>query len=430
MDSFYTEWGFSGDPFETTELLPDQMGEDLLVCRSVELDRLSKALNKSTKWICLDGGIGQGKTSLANVAIFKQMKNYLTTGAGRFLIPCRNSIQITRESDPSEVRKDILRSIARTLIAKDSSGNSEILKYCQLDDKAGISKLFSQPFFSNNGITLGPVGASSGSAPNSTDFYAETLYETIESWLEELDSANGAVVCIIDNLELVGTASTQVAAKLEELRDTLLTKRGIIWILCGANGSVQGMASTRINAHLKKPAIKIGPVSNIKEVVSTRINYFGKGAYFPLSNADLSVLDKLMSHILRECIGYIGNYCDWVYSNDHHPITEDEKKECFKLWLDEMNREVIESYPDLKNIKAWSILKKAFHMECFTLSQHNDFWYSASTNFSTDANMLVGYGLLTRSKSDIEGSNIQFALTPKARLAMYKEVVLSISDDQ
>lgn len=422
MKSFYNEWGFSNNPFDTRQLMPNEMGEKLLACRENELTKLIKSLNITTKWICIDGGIGQGKTSLANVAIFKQMKDYLTSKKGRFLIPCEKPIELDASKSAPEIRKDVLRSIAKTLLAKDKCGNSEILKYCTFEDKSQIKALFEKPFFTGAGITIGPLGVSKELSPNESQFYEDRLYETIESWLDELYEANGAVVCVIDNLELIGLASTEIAARLEQLRDSLLTQNGVLWVLCGANGSVQGMASTRINSYLKKPALIIDPIENIQEVIAARRSYFGPSAYFPLADADLQMLDKLMSHVLRECLGYIGNYCEWVFENDLRPITEQEKQKCFVSWLEEMSLDSKRGLERVAEKKAWTILEKGYGKKKFIALDYAEFDYSQQTNFSTDISHLVENGLLEKSKSVDDGRVIEYSLSPKARIALYKYI--------
>lgn len=420
MLTFFNSWGFSADPFDTRCLEPNSEGEALLVGRDEELKNLALALNMSAKWICIDGGIGQGKTSLANVAIYKQMKKYLSTGEGRFLIPCTSIIQIDKDRSAEQIAKDTMIKVARSILA---SKETDILKYCNLPDRSVVDKLFNKPFFTTGKLGAFGVEIEAGTAnPNSSGFYDYKLIEVIEEWLEELDAANGAVVCIIDNLELVGLSSAAIAEKIEQLRDVLLTKKGLIWILCGANGSVSGMASTRINAYLKKPALVLTQLRCITDIVKRRIDYFGKVAYFPLSDDDLSILDKLMNHVLRECLGYIGNYCEWVFESGKNPLTEDDKKLCFSEWLDFMSEDTRNSIAAVDGTKSWGVLQKGFEKAKFTSKDYLDFEYSQQTNFATDLGKLDELGLVARGKSLEDGRVIEYSLTPKARLAVYKEI--------
>lgn len=419
MQSFFTPWGFSADPFDTRCLEPNEEGEALLVGRDSELLKLTQSLNSTTKWICIDGGIGQGKTSLANVAIYKQMINYLATGQGRFLIPCTSVIQVDKDKSADSIYKDVMLKVARSILG---AKENDILKYCRLSDRAAIDKLFNKPFFSGAGFSLNGFGVESTSIPNESGLYEYRLFEIIDEWLRELDSANGAVVCIIDNLELTDISSAGIAEKIEKLRDSLLTKRGLIWILCGANGSVAGMASTRINAYLKKPALVLGELKCISDIVRRRIEHFGSGAYFPLADDDLMTLDKLMNHVLRECLGYIGNYCEWVSESDRKPHSDDEKKESFSAWLDFMAEDTRSSISAIDKTKAWGILTHGFSRVKFTSSEYAEFGYSQQANFSTDLTRLSELGLVVKSKSSDDGRIPEYCLSPKARLAVYKDI--------
>jgi hypothetical protein len=421
MKSFYDSWGFNENPFDTRSLEPNEEGEALLVGRDSDLAKLIKNLNNTTKWICIDGGRGQGKTSLANVAIFKQMKEFLTKGTGRFLIPCTSIIEIGSGVPTGDVREYVLNRIARTILAKDKSGNSNILKYCTLQNKSDVDKLFNKPFFSGGGLGVGGLAIQKEISPNETGLFNDTLYDLIENWLVELDESNGAVVCIIDNLDEIGSSST-IADKLDPLRDSLLSKKGIIWILCGANGAVSGMASTKINAHLKKPSFSLGPIGNIKEVVERRVLYFGRDAYLPLSGEDLVFLDSLMSHVLRECLGYIGNYCEWVFDEGKRPESEEDKKVCFLEWLDFMSEDAKKGLAQFDEKKAWGILERGFKRDKFTSQDFRDFKYSQQSNFSKDIKQLETAGLLQKNKSENDGRVGEYSLTPKARLALYKEM--------
>lgn len=420
MQSFFTPWGFSSDPFDTRCLEANDEGEKLLVGRDREMAILATSLNSSTKWLCLDGGIGQGKTSLANVAIYKQMKNYLTTGKGRFLIPCISSLQIDKDMSADDIYRDAMVKIGRSIL---DSKERDVLKYCRLTDRSTIDNLFNKPFFSGGGFNISGLGFEKGPAnANGTGYYDYRVFEIIEDWLKELDSANGAVVCIIDNLELVGISSAAIAEKIEQLRDLLLTKKGLIWILCGANGSVSGMASTRINAYLKKPALVLDELRCIADIVSCRIKYFGPNAYFPLAQDDLLLLDKLLNHVLRECLGYIGNYCEWVSETAQRPETEPEKRNCFSSWLDFMSEDTRGSISAIDKTKAWGILTNGFLKTNFTSKEYADFGYSQQTNFATDLGRLQELGLVVKGKSVDDGRILEYSLSPKARLAVYKEI--------
>lgn len=68
--SIYHDWGFSGTPFGTNALSPDENGEILLIGRDNELRKIKRRLETPPNIVTIEGDNGIGKTSLVNIAVF------------------------------------------------------------------------------------------------------------------------------------------------------------------------------------------------------------------------------------------------------------------------------------------------------------------------------------------------------------------------
>lgn len=136
---------------------------------------------------------------------------------------------------------------------------------------------------------------------NETDGFREEGFQTtIDGWLAQCfpSREQGGFICLIDNLELLETS--QVArAQLEALRDALLKRPGLRWVLCGARGIVRSAASSaRLHGVLSDP-IELGPLPDemVSEVVSRRVKAFAQSAdaYVPVDTQDFAHIYRVVN---------------------------------------------------------------------------------------------------------------------------------------
>jgi ABC-type lipoprotein export system ATPase subunit len=68
--------------------------------------------------ICIDGPVGSGKTSLANVASYSCMLDYINTPVNNpIIIPCDKILQLDNKSD-EQIKREVFLNLAQTLISK------------------------------------------------------------------------------------------------------------------------------------------------------------------------------------------------------------------------------------------------------------------------------------------------------------------------
>lgn len=109
MCSFYHRWGFLDNPFAPVPLKGNELGNKVLIGRNSELNSVLFRLTAGGPAVCLDGPVGVGKTSLANVAAFRAEKNFIDKKPNSPLIlPCRVSFQVSKDESPESLRLKVL----------------------------------------------------------------------------------------------------------------------------------------------------------------------------------------------------------------------------------------------------------------------------------------------------------------------------------
>lgn len=336
--SFFQDWGFIDNPFSPMPLGGDICGNQLLVGRDTELKSVLFRLKSGGKAVCLDGPVGVGKTSLANVAAYRAEQEYIHSPSSTPLIlPCRKPFQISKDESPEALRFRILTEVAQTLIEKAALFRNRGV----LNGSHSLDVWLNTPLLKQIEGQIAGFGLGGGCQTNSTVGYVESGFiKQVTQWLESIfpDRATGGVVCVIDNLELLET-SEMARKTIEALRDTLLTICGIRWVLCGAHGIIHSVvASPRLVGYLGEPVpIKRLRLQQAQAVFDARISVFRDhtkaNQYIPLLNDDFHNLYMILGENLRQSLASANAYCLSIAEQGSLPNTEEAKKERFNMWL-------------------------------------------------------------------------------------------------
>lgn len=241
----YRSHGFRSDPFNNRALPPDAAGEMLMVDREQEVNKLIRRIRETDNIPTLEGPNGVGKTSILNIALHRTFSQSKLSIEEPMFIPCRCSFQIGQDRNTEEFLDEIYLQVALTLIEQ-----KDILRappgHVKAPIEKGIKSYISAPIIRSYTATILGYGVGANTAPNTGKGWEKVGFRAaIEGWLRLLfpSSEAGAVVCVIDNLELLHSSK---AAKevIEALRDTAFSIAGIKWILCGSSGVVRGVASS------------------------------------------------------------------------------------------------------------------------------------------------------------------------------------------
>lgn len=421
--SVFNGWNFTDNPFSAMPLMADAEGNRLFIGRDEELRRLAIRLTSSASAICLDGMVGVGKTSLANIAAFRAQQAYLAnTRAAPLIIPCRRSFQVSPTESPDEFRLRVLIEVAQTLLEKASTYRLG----AQMEGSTGLNAWLNSPLLSQWSVGVPIFTAGGGAQTNDSNGYTTSGFvRTVISWLEAIfpDNQNGGVVCVLDNLELLETSSA-ARKQLEALRDTLFTVKGLRWILCGAHGILQGVvASQRLVGHLQEP-VHVSPLAlnQAQQVFDARVATYsaqnGRPTYLPLEKDDFHLTYLIVHKSLRNTLAYANDYCLHVAESGNEPKTSEEKKARFEAWLKRMAtsiRDAVKAQTGPRAMKLFLDSIEKLEGE-FSPSNYQALGFNSIPALRPQVKALEEVGLLEAQKDDIDQRRKSIAVTGKGWL--------------
>lgn len=414
--SFYRDWGFKQNPFDTHALPANSEGHRLLVGRDHVVEQLKERLASGRKIVTVEGLNGVGKTSVVNVMSYLAYENSKQGDEGDLFLPCDKVFQLDGNKTAEEFRREVFLSVGQTLVSAHS----------YLTPKPGYTKphrVKSTDRFLNSpqvkGVTLGLQGLALGvSQETNTGFGFEYsgFEKNVKDWLREAFEGEGAggVVCVIDNLELLQT-SQNAREKIESLRDSLLNVEGLRWVLCGANGIIHGVASSpRMEGRLKKP-ITIDDLdpSFAPLVFSSRQDSFKvkTSAKLPLDADDFMALFGLLRGNIRSVLSECDEFCQWVAEEVGGP--ENFESSLFSMWLE---HELEIAYAAVRfelRPAAMRVFKKACELEVFSPSDCEEFGYDTPMALRPQIKSLETVGVLVSAVEDGDKRRKSIIVTPK-----------------
>ncbi|NSB12152.1 ATP-binding protein [Clostridium beijerinckii] len=359
--SFYNDWGFWDEPFSYKPLEGDEIGENLLVGREGEKKKLKLRLRQTDKICTVEGEIGIGKTSLANVVLFECYNEWAEdTTTNPILIPCKLKFQLKEALDIDEFRKMVIVELAQVII-----------KYKKILNESGLynGKEF-EKFFNSESLNAVSIGASimgfGGNASqekslnNSKVFQDEIFYKLVEQALFEMSEKAymGGIVCLIDNVELVNT-HVKARELIELMRDKIFNIPFTKWVLCGEKDIFMSIIeSPRMSAYIHKPILVNKLQANVaSKMFSTRYDFYG-GNYLPCSDKEFDSLFRIFDGNTRDIFECIDEYCYEIYESDELPDYEHDKEECFGRWLNKITIDYIKATINVMEPKHFNLLFK------------------------------------------------------------------------
>jgi len=172
------------------------------------------------------------------------------------------------------------------------------------------------------GFTTPIGGLNYQGIPNNTEGFEKSgLEKAIVDWVQLVfpSEAEGGIVCIIDNLELLQT-SKAVRDALELMRDDVLAIPGLKWVLCGAVGIVEGVASSPRMAGYLQSSIKIDDLDRkaAAEIFNKRVEFYKekKEVRLPITAENFEELFSILRGNLRAVLSETDDFCIYV----SHPV--------------------------------------------------------------------------------------------------------------
>ena len=418
----YRLHGFRSDPFSNKALPPDEIGELLMVDRKQEVNKLIRRIQEGDNIPTLEGPNGVGKTSIVNVALHRAFSHSKANPNEPMFIPCRCSFQINQDKSIEDFIDEIYLQISLTLIEQ-----KDILRappgYVKAPIEKGIQEYINAPIIRSYTATIMGQGAGMSATPNTGKGWEKVGFRaSVEGWLRLLfpSTESGAVVCVIDNLELLHSSR---AAKevIEALRDTAFSITGTKWILCGSSGVVRGvLASPRLVGWLQKP-INIRELREEVggEIYDKRIRAFRKrdDAALPLTRSDFVTLFDMFNGNTRFALDEAGAFCTWAFDQieDLGEIPADS----FERWMtDELETNYDEIFVYFGGDDK-DVFEKICQMEIFTSSDYEEAGAGGKAEFLSKLEKFSDFGLITSSLDEDGPEGAVYEITPKALKLQY-----------
>ncbi len=278
------------------------------------------------------------------------------------------------------------------------------------------------------GIQALGFGASGSRTPTineSEGFRDDGFQATVDAWLQACfpSREQGGFVCLVDNLELLET-SQAARQQLEALRDTLINRSGLRWVLCGARGIVRSAASSpRLNGVLSEP-IELGPISDtdIAEVVRRRIDAFALAddVFVPVNAEGFQHLHRVLNRNLRDALKFCEDFAFWLDDQGERPAAAEERLQLLEVWMADQAERYLKATGNVK-ARAWQVFDDlvAFGGTC-SPSDSEAFDFNSPMAMRPHIKDLEEANLAMSSVSDDDQRRKHIVLTSRGWLVNYQ----------
>ena len=425
--NFYHKWGFRDNFLSHQPLGPNEQGSSLISGRDDDLEKVIGRIKLGGPAVCIDGPVGSGKTSLANVAAYRAMMDFVKEPSSNpLVIPCEKTLQLDSKSN-NEIQQEVLLNVAQTII------KNKPLFAEKFPATASLNKWINTPFFQSIEAQALGFGIGNGEAANETTGFTESgLPKLITQLLENIfpDKSSGGIVYIIDNIELL-ESSKEALKRLEHLRDTLFNLHGIRWILCGAYGILPGLVqSPRLEGCLGSTLrIKKIKLTESQSIFSKRIEYYKNRTrdqyYSPLDEEDFHKLYMSLGGNLRTTLKTASEYCTHLSEEKNFPSEKEAKKNKFNQWLKEYaesHKKDIERNITRRPIEVLFKAIKTFDGE-FSQSDYEEFGFKSDATLRPHLRTLEEHGLIASTRNEEDKRRLTINVTGRGWLLNWAAVV-------
>jgi hypothetical protein len=425
--SLWTDLGFRENPYSTTPIPATAEGAQLLVGRERPLRQLARGITSRRTIPTVEGANGVGKTSLVSIAGYSLLQDFNGGRSQQLFIALPEMFQLLPGGDLNEFRRRVYYVVARAFIEHHGTLKAANLTVPDTDD---VERWLQSPVIKSGGGNIQILGSGGGgerglAVNESEGFRDEGFQAEIDRWLSACFPSHeqGGFIGLIDNLELLET-SQHARAQLEALRDSLLNRPGLRWVLCGARGIVRSAASSaRLNGVLAEP-INLGPVSDddIAEVVRRRIDAYalGENAYVPVDAEGFRHIYRILNRNLRDALKYCEDFAFWLDDQGEQPEVPEDRFKYLEIWLTEQADESMAATTSVKR-RAWTVFDDlvAYGGTC-SPSDHSDFGFNSPMAMRPHVKDLEEANLVISSVSDDDQRRKHIALTSRGWLVNYQ----------
>lgn len=423
MYSIWPKFGFKENPYSNLNLPGNELGLELLVGRQKEVAKLQRKIASTGTQPTVEGPPGIGKTSLLAVTGYEMFSQSVSAKSGTLYLPAEDFFQANK--DAVEFEAEVLRSVAQTLINKVEAFKAVGLPTPNL---SALNTWLNKPHYKNGGAGAAGFSVNYGSEPNTSEgFTASGFAALVKKELRKCfpTPESGAIICVVDNLELLQT-SKHARDSLDELRDPLFNVEGLRWVLCGSRGMVSHARSERLSG-IFEPPIRVDalPREATVDLIERRVKAFSNGgtsASAPVTAAAFEYLYDALSQNLRDALAYAQNFSDWLYEafilEGEELPAEEQRVEAMRTWL---ASQADEAHAQAKlQPRVWKLFADLAKMGGRGRSaDFRDFDFTTQQQMGAAISDLVEANLVVRETDPDKASRSIAAMTPQGWLVWH-----------
>jgi DNA-binding MarR family transcriptional regulator len=431
--SIWDEYGFSANPYSTDPIDPSAGGRDLLVGRAKEVRLVTRQLASGASVVALEGDFGVGKTSLAASAAFDA--EAWAAGGGAVFIPSRSRLSLKPTDTRETFERRAMFTVASALVDKSDWLRANGRELPGVKEVAGwLTASGASGWSASAGASIagfgGNLGGSKTGAPNTSAGFSEAgFYSVIDGWLELLfpKRENGGVICFLDNLEELQDSATALRV-MEPLRDPLFKRRGVVWIVSGAQGMVRAAYSSPKMTGVFLDPIEVAPlpVEAAPEVISKRIDLLaaGAGAIVPVSAIAFADVYQNIGHNLRYTLNLAERYSFSTDAETLTDLTQEERDARFDAWVRSEADRVYDAYAREMTRADWKVFETLLRDKSGSCSPSDfaDFGYGNMPPLLVRVKKLEKLNLVTYTVDTADQRRRTISVTDHGRLAYYRKM--------
>ena len=198
----WEEYGFRGNPYSAKPVPPNDLGERILVGRSLEVRAIQNRISMSSNICTVEGANGVGKTSVAMQALYLLGKKPVIEKKDR-IIPVFDILQISPTEEIDSFKYRFFLKLGQAVIDNQHlfSNMKDIINPDEL------RRWLSEPSSMSYGATIAGFGGQGARNLNSTSGFADHgIREALIRALKYAFSDKGGFLFILDNLEILNTS--------------------------------------------------------------------------------------------------------------------------------------------------------------------------------------------------------------------------------
>lgn len=428
----WVHYGFESSPYSTSALTTTDADESLLVGRDAELRVILRDLASGTQMVALEGDYGVGKSSLAAVATSSASRWRRDRRGAPLFLPSGTPLELEESDTATKLEKRAYYQVAGAILTHAKQLLSDGIPLQQVAEfHSWLGTAAGGGWSAGIGASYPGVGGlnfsagRSRSANTSTGFNDSGAITLIDSWLATLfpGAGDGGVILLLDNLEVLRRFPNAVQL-FESLRDRLFKRKGLRWIISGAEGTVRAALTTPKMSGVFPEPIDVLPLPHeqVKEVLSRRESALRSrsDSKLPVSATAFEAAYIATGRNLRVALGLAERFSLRTDPGVMVWKSVAERDALFADWRAAEGRKIVEQVSGKVKPAGWKVLTALVTVRdgFATPGDYADFGYNSMSSLLHQVQPLAQLGLLTYTVDEEDARRRLITATENGRLAV------------